>query len=67
MTVQDLMRHSSGLTYGFFGVSAVKKAYLDANLYDGQFTKQHNVDKGQVNWGQTGRNAAACRPASAWL
>jgi len=32
MTVQDLMRHSSGLTYGFFGTGEVKKAYLDANL-----------------------------------
>src|SRR5262252_4880023 len=25
MTIQDLMRHSSGLTYGFFGEGAVKK------------------------------------------
>jgi CubicO group peptidase (beta-lactamase class C family) len=32
MTIQDLMRHTSGLTYGFFGEGAVKKAYLDANL-----------------------------------
>src|SRR5262245_52249223 len=35
MTVQDLMRHSSGLTYGFFGEGAVKKAYLEANLGEG--------------------------------
>jgi CubicO group peptidase (beta-lactamase class C family) len=33
MTVQDLMRHTSGLTYGFFGEGAVKKAYLDADLF----------------------------------
>jgi CubicO group peptidase (beta-lactamase class C family) len=32
MTVQDLLRHTSGLTYGFFGEGAVKKAYLEANL-----------------------------------
>ena len=32
MTIQDLMRHTSGLTYGFFGEGAVKKAYLAANL-----------------------------------
>jgi CubicO group peptidase (beta-lactamase class C family) len=32
MTIQDLMRHTSGLTYGFFGEGAVKKAYLEANL-----------------------------------
>jgi CubicO group peptidase (beta-lactamase class C family) len=32
MSIQDLMRHTSGLTYGFFGEGAVKKAYLEANL-----------------------------------
>jgi CubicO group peptidase (beta-lactamase class C family) len=32
MTIQDLMRHTSGLTYGFFGEGAVKKAYIEANL-----------------------------------
>lgn len=32
MTVQDLMRHSAGLTYGFFGDTPVKKAYVKANL-----------------------------------
>ncbi len=30
ITLQDLMRHTSGLTYGFFGESMVKKAYNDA-------------------------------------
>src|SRR5690606_19831029 len=32
ITVQDLMRHTSGLTYGFFGRSAAKQAYIDANI-----------------------------------
>lgn len=32
ITVQDLMRHTSGITYGFFGEGLVKKAYNDANL-----------------------------------
>ncbi len=32
ITVQDLMRHSSGLTYGFFGNTPVKKAYQQAHL-----------------------------------
>jgi CubicO group peptidase (beta-lactamase class C family) len=31
ITVQDLMRHTSGLTYGFFGEGLVKKAYVDAD------------------------------------
>ena len=33
--VQDLMRHSSGLTYGFFGDTPVKKAYQQAHLEAG--------------------------------
>jgi CubicO group peptidase (beta-lactamase class C family) len=34
MTVQDLLRHTSGLTYGIFGKSLVKQAYNDAKLFD---------------------------------
>lgn len=34
MSVQDLLRHTSGLTYGQFGDSLVKKAYRDANVFD---------------------------------
>jgi CubicO group peptidase (beta-lactamase class C family) len=33
MTVQDLLRHTSGITYGFFGEGAVKKAYVDAKIF----------------------------------
>jgi CubicO group peptidase (beta-lactamase class C family) len=36
-TVLDLMRHSSGITYGFYGDSLVRKAYAAANLYQGDF------------------------------
>ena len=32
INVQDLMRHTSGLTYGFFGPGLVKQAYNEANL-----------------------------------
>ena len=35
MTVQDLLRHTSGLTYGFFGEGLVKKAYQGANISAG--------------------------------
>ncbi|HXW29924.1 MAG TPA: serine hydrolase domain-containing protein [Xanthobacteraceae bacterium] len=37
MTIQDLMRHTSGITYGFFGDSLVKKAYLNAHPTHGDF------------------------------
>jgi CubicO group peptidase (beta-lactamase class C family) len=35
ITIQDLMRHTSGLTYGVFGDSAVKKLYVEAKLLEG--------------------------------
>ena len=35
ITIQDLMRHTSGLTYGFFGEGMVKKAYVDAHMFAG--------------------------------
>src|SRR6266496_6214663 len=37
MLIQDLMRHTSGLTYGFFGNLLVKKAYVEAQLAKGDF------------------------------
>jgi CubicO group peptidase (beta-lactamase class C family) len=36
-TVLDLMRHTSGITYGFYGDSLVRKAYKDADIYAGDF------------------------------
>jgi CubicO group peptidase (beta-lactamase class C family) len=38
ITVHDLMRHTSGLTYGFFGPGLVKQAYNAANLGAGDPT-----------------------------
>jgi CubicO group peptidase (beta-lactamase class C family) len=35
ITIEDLLRHTSGLTYGFYGDSAVRKLYAQANLFDG--------------------------------
>jgi CubicO group peptidase (beta-lactamase class C family) len=37
ITIQDLLRHTSGITYGFFGDLLVKKAYLEANVYQGDY------------------------------
>ena len=34
MTIHDLFRHTSGLTYGFFGNSLVKKMYIEAKVSD---------------------------------
>jgi CubicO group peptidase (beta-lactamase class C family) len=32
MTIQDFLRHTSGLTYGYFGKSAVKSMYFKENV-----------------------------------
>jgi CubicO group peptidase (beta-lactamase class C family) len=34
MTIQDLLRHTSGLTYGFFGPGLVKKMYVDGRVWN---------------------------------
>jgi CubicO group peptidase (beta-lactamase class C family) len=36
-TLLDLMRHTSGVTYGFYGDSLVRKAYKAADIYAGDF------------------------------
>ncbi len=45
MTVQDLLRHTSGLTYGIFGNTLVKKQYLEAKLSEGDPTNAEFVDR----------------------
>jgi CubicO group peptidase (beta-lactamase class C family) len=35
ITIEDLLRHTSGLTYGFYGDSAVRKLYAEADLFNG--------------------------------
>jgi CubicO group peptidase (beta-lactamase class C family) len=37
ITVKDLLRHTSGLTYGFYGDSPVRKLYAGSDLFDGDF------------------------------
>jgi len=45
ITVQDLLRHTSGLTYGFFGPGLVKKAYVDAKLWEDYPSNAEFVDR----------------------
>jgi CubicO group peptidase (beta-lactamase class C family) len=45
MTVQDLLRHTSGLVYGAFGTSLVHQAYNKANLFDNNQTLAEFVTK----------------------
>jgi CubicO group peptidase (beta-lactamase class C family) len=45
MTVQDLLRHTSGLTYAAFGDSPVQMVWRDANLMDENQTNEELVGK----------------------
>jgi CubicO group peptidase (beta-lactamase class C family) len=45
VTVQDLMRHTSGMTYGVFGDSLVQQAYRAANTMDDQQTNAQLIEK----------------------
>ena len=45
MTVQDLMRHTSGMTYGLFGESRVDEMYMDAEVLGGNRSVEHFVQK----------------------
>jgi len=45
MTVQDLMRHTAGFTYGQFGDSLVQRAYRAAHMIDDQQTNADMITK----------------------
>jgi len=45
MTVHDLMRHTSGLTYGAVGANPVKQSYLDLKVADRNQTNAEMADK----------------------
>jgi CubicO group peptidase (beta-lactamase class C family) len=45
ITIRDLMRHSSGFTYGLFGDSTVDHMYLKKNLLDRNISLQEFVSR----------------------
>lgn len=45
ITVLDLLRHTSGITYGFYGDSPVRKAYAAANVFDGDPTNAEFAER----------------------
>jgi CubicO group peptidase (beta-lactamase class C family) len=44
ITIEDLLRHTSGLTYGFYGDSAVRKLYAQADLFNGDVDNAEFVE-----------------------
>ena len=45
ITIRDLLRHTSGITYGFFGEAAVTKLYGNPQLYAGDFDNAEFADR----------------------
>src|ERR1700681_2982294 len=45
LTIKDLMTQTSGITYGFYGDSMVRKAYANAKIYDGDFTNAEFAER----------------------
>ncbi len=45
MTVRDLLRHTAGLTYGFFSFSRVDAKYLAANVLDNETNLETMINK----------------------
>jgi len=45
MSVRDLFRHTSGLTYGFFGNTPVDKMYMAKSVLDRDSSLQDMIDK----------------------
>jgi CubicO group peptidase (beta-lactamase class C family) len=37
ITIEDLLRHTSGLTYSFYGDTMVRKRYANSDLFEGDF------------------------------
>jgi CubicO group peptidase (beta-lactamase class C family) len=59
ITIQDLMRHTSGITYGFFGEGMVKKAYVNAHLF------ADNVDNAEFA-DRVAKLPLAYQPGTTW-
>ena len=45
ITIRDLLRHTSGITYGFFGETQVQKIYANPLLFAGDFDNAEFADR----------------------
>jgi CubicO group peptidase (beta-lactamase class C family) len=45
VTIRDLLLHTSGITYGFYGESLVRRAYGNAQIYNGDFDNKEFADR----------------------
>jgi CubicO group peptidase (beta-lactamase class C family) len=59
MTIHDLLRHTSGVTYGFFGDTMVKKMYVEARVWNDYPSNAELVDR-------LARVPLAYQPGTTW-
>jgi CubicO group peptidase (beta-lactamase class C family) len=59
ITILDLLRHTSGITYGFYGESPVRKLYANSGLFDGDFDNAQFAER-------LARLPLAEQPGSLW-
>ncbi|RYX91759.1 MAG: class A beta-lactamase-related serine hydrolase [Bradyrhizobiaceae bacterium] len=45
ITIRDLLLHTSGIPYGFYGNSLVRRAYGNADIYNGDFDNKEFADR----------------------
>jgi CubicO group peptidase (beta-lactamase class C family) len=45
ITIEDLLRHTSGLTYGFYGDDLVRKLYAEADLFNADISNAEFVER----------------------
>jgi CubicO group peptidase (beta-lactamase class C family) len=45
ITIEDLLRHTSGLTYGFYGDDLVRKVYAEADLFNADLGNAEFVER----------------------
>ena len=45
ITIEDLLRHTSGITYGFYGDSPVRKLYANSDMYEGDLDNAKFVER----------------------
>ena len=45
ITIMDLLRHTSGITYDYIGGELIEQAYVDAHLLDGHFNNREFAER----------------------
>ena len=45
VNIEDLLRHTSGITYDYIGGDLIKKAYTDADIFQGHFDNEQFAER----------------------